>query len=96
MKSKFIENVYDSLTGVLNRPMDGIENAFESVSLCEKSYSQVYEAYSRLMERLSVDSEVRMWKLLSIQCLQFKESFASRCTNTAISWAFPKPMNKLC
>lgn len=57
MKSKFIENVYDSLTGVLNRPMDGIENAFESGSLCEKSYSQVYEAYSRLMERLSVDSE---------------------------------------
>ena len=48
------ENIYDTLTGSLKEEysIPGVENAFESGSLCDRLYEQVYQANIRLCDRL--------------------------------------------
>lgn len=51
------EYVYYSLQGALCDPHPGVENAFAPGSICEKSYSDMLDAYGRLCARLGVQDE---------------------------------------
>lgn len=57
MKKEFIEEVYDSLQGVLVDPLPGVRNLFEAGMPCALRYQQMLEAYGRLCDRLGVVDE---------------------------------------
>lgn len=54
---EFIERIYWSVQGLMEEPVDGIENAFEDGSVCDSCYEQMLEAYDRLRQRLQVKNE---------------------------------------
>lgn len=57
MKKEFIEEVYDSLQGVLVDPLPGVQDLFEAGMPCALRYQQMLEAYGRLCDRLGVVDE---------------------------------------
>ena len=59
MEERFMEEVYDTLKGVLipQVRVAGVENAFEPGGECERAYSQMLDAYERLCQRLGVEEE---------------------------------------
>ena len=52
MEERFMEEVYDTLKGVLipQARVVGVENAFEPGGECERAYSQMLDAYERLCQ----------------------------------------------
>ena len=54
---EFAEAVYWSVQGLLEKPVEGVENAFYDGSGCEAAYEQMLEAYERLRQRLQVKNE---------------------------------------
>ena len=76
MRSEHIENVYYTLTGVLNDEccVPGVENLFAEGGECEHAYSRMLEAYARLRDRLGVaeedaDVEVMINSFLKMECM---------------------------
>lgn len=59
MKNQFMEDVYDTLRGVLvpQARLEGVENAFAPGTDCAKRYGQMLDAYERLCNRLGVEEE---------------------------------------
>lgn len=59
MDSKQIENIYNTLIGVMNEEhcVPGVENLFAEGSECDRAYSEMLEAYTRLRDRLGVENE---------------------------------------
>lgn len=59
MKDRFVEDVYDTLRGVmiLQGRIDGVENAFAPGGACDRLYAQMLDAYERLRNRLGVVDE---------------------------------------
>lgn len=59
MNIKRIEDIYDTLIGVMNEEhcVPGVENLFIEGSECDCVYSEMLEAYARLRDRLGVQNE---------------------------------------
>lgn len=57
MDNQLAEAVYWSVQGLLEKPVEGVENAFYDGSVCEAAYEQMLEAYERLRQRLQVKNE---------------------------------------
>ncbi len=59
MTKKQIEDIYDTLTGVIDEPFQvpGVENLFVEGSECMNCYSEAIAAYGRLCARLGVEGE---------------------------------------
>lgn len=73
MKNYFIEMVYETLRGQLvdDARIPGVENIFADGSLCDRLYSEVYDANQRLCSRLGVaeddDVEIIINALIEIE-----------------------------
>lgn len=61
MKNGFIEDVYDSLCGYLAEGyiVPGVESIFEPGMYCSDKYSNMLDAYERLLHRLGLQDEDR-------------------------------------
>lgn len=59
MKETFVDQVYDTLQGVLipEACIEGVENAFAEDCECTRLYAEMLEAYERLCDRLGVQDE---------------------------------------
>ena len=82
MEERFMEDVYDTLKGVLipQARVDGVENAFEPGGECERAYGQMLEAYERLCQRLGVmdeddDVEIIIRSLMKIEGVLCRKMF---------------------
>lgn len=76
MQNNQIENIYNTLIGVINEEycVPGVENLFAEGGECDRAYEQMLEAYARLRDRLGVadedaDAEAIIDSLLKIQRL---------------------------
>ena len=82
MKEVFIQNVYDTLLGMLTEEacVPGVRSAFEEGMPCQEKYDQMLTAYQRLRDRLAVenedpDVEVIINSLLDISKILGREMF---------------------
>lgn len=73
MEKDFVEDVYNTLCGLLEEPyqVPGVKDLFAQGHPCEKNYSLMREAYERLTDRLGVvdedeDLEIMVDSLLQI------------------------------
>ena len=73
MNEELFQQVYDTVRGLrVSDVAEGVENAFEPGSFCDRRYGEMLAAYARLCERLGVreedaDVEVIISALLDIQ-----------------------------
>ena len=57
MDKELMERVYLSVLGELVEPIEGIENAFQDGSACDRYYEDMLAAYARLRDRLNIPGE---------------------------------------
>lgn len=59
MKHHFVEAVYDTLQGVLEKEacISGVDNLFEAGKPCSKLYEDMLASYERLRKRLDAGDE---------------------------------------
>ena len=57
MNQDLMQDVYETLQGVREIPVTGVENAFCEGSVCEQSYNEMLAAYERLLRRLGENNE---------------------------------------
>jgi len=84
LSNSFIDDVYDTLQGSLVPEfcIPGVKNMFLKGSPCDTAYSEMHEAYSRLLSRLNendedLDVEIIISSLFSIARILGKEMY--RC-----------------
>ena len=91
MNNQFAEDVYDTLWGILipEARIEGVENAFELGTACERDYRQMLEAYERICDRLGevdedldveiiIHSMLRICRQIGIQMYGYGEYFAEK------------------
>ena len=59
MKKCFVQNVYDSVTGVLAEEyrVPDVVDLFADENSCAQLYGEMWEAYRRILERLGKEDE---------------------------------------
>lgn len=57
MNQDLMQDVYDTLQGLREVPVEGVENAFCEGSVCEQRYNEMLAAYERLLRRLGEHKE---------------------------------------
>ncbi len=89
----FEEEVYYSLSGMLIDPLDDVENLFEDGKPCEQWYSDMYDAYMRICERLDVQDEDDDVEIIISSLLRIQEKIAYRMYHYGAIYGYKKESN---
>lgn len=84
------KQVYYTLLGMLLDPLDDVENLFEEGKPCEQWYSDVYDAYMRLCDRLGVQDEDKDVEIIISSLLRIQDKIAYQMYHYGATFGYEK------